>query len=44
MGRKRVVTACNAAAAVFGARVGMAATQAQTLIPGLDVRAADPER
>ena len=42
MGRKRVVTACNAAAAVFGARVGMAATQAQTLIPGLDVRAADP--
>lgn len=42
IGRKRVVTACNAAAASSGARVGMAATQAQALIPGLDVRDADP--
>ncbi|MGQ3041684.1 MAG: Y-family DNA polymerase [Brevundimonas sp.] len=42
IGRKRVVTACNAAAAASGARVGMAATQAQALIPGLDVRDADP--
>lgn len=36
------MTACNAAAAACGARVGMAATQAQALIPGLDVREADP--
>lgn len=36
------MTACNAAAAACGARVGMAATQAQALIPGLDVRDADP--
>lgn len=42
IGRKRVVTACNPAAASSGARVGMAATQAQALIPGLDVRDADP--
>ena len=42
IGRRRVVTACNAAAAGSGARVGMAATQAQALIPGLDVRDADP--
>lgn len=42
LGRKRVVTACNAAAAACGARVGMAATQAQALIPDLDVRDADP--
>ncbi|WP_066625637.1 Y-family DNA polymerase [Brevundimonas vesicularis] len=42
VGRKRIVTACNAAAAACGARVGMAATQVQALIPGLDVRDADP--
>ena len=42
LGRKRVVTACNAAAAACGARVGIAATQAQALIPDLDVRDADP--
>ena len=33
---------CNAAAAACGARVGMVATQAQALIPDLDVRDADP--
>lgn len=43
IGRKRVVTACNAAAAASGARVGMAATQVQALIPGLGVRDADPD-
>tara|TARA_R110000787_G_scaffold8398_8_gene28032 strand:- start:23678 stop:25087 length:1410 start_codon:yes stop_codon:yes gene_type:complete len=43
MGRKRVVTACNAAAAACGARVGMAATHAQALIPSLDVKDADPD-
>ncbi|PZU72471.1 MAG: nucleotidyltransferase [Brevundimonas sp.] len=42
VGRRRVVTACNAAAAASGARIGMAATQAQALIPDLDLRDADP--
>ena len=42
VGRRRVVTACNAAATASGARIGMAATQAQALIPDLDVRDADP--
>ena len=37
------MTACNAAAVACGARVGIAATQAQALIPGLDVRDADPQ-
>lgn len=42
LGRKRVVTAYNSAAATCGARIGMAATQAQALISGLNVRDADP--
>ena len=42
LGRRRVVTACNSTAAACGARVGMAATQAQALIPDLDVKDADP--
>ena len=41
-GRRRIVLAANTAALAQGARVGMAATQAQALIPGLDVRVADP--
>ena len=41
-GRRRIVLAANTAALAQGARVGMAATQAQALIPGLDVRMADP--
>lgn len=40
--RRRMVLAANTAALAHGARVGMAATQAQALIPGLDVRVADP--
>lgn len=43
VGRRRVVTAANAAALQAGARPGQAATQAQALILGLDVRDADPQ-
>lgn len=42
-GRRRVATAANAAALALGARPGMAASQVQALIPGLEVREADPE-
>lgn len=41
-GRKRVVTAVDAAARARGLRVGMPATQAQALVAGLDARDADP--
>lgn len=42
VGRRRVVTGANPAAAALGARVGQALTQAQALAPGLDIRDADP--
>ncbi len=42
-GRRRTVLAANRVAMAQGARVGMATTQAQALIPGLDVREADPK-
>lgn len=41
-GRKRVVLAVDAAAHAAGLRVGMPATKAQILVPGLLVRDADP--
>ena len=41
-GTRRVVLAANAAAERAGLRLGMPATKAQTLVPGLIVRDADP--
>ena len=41
-GRRRVVTAANAAARALGLRIGLAATQAQALVPGLIVHDAAP--
>lgn len=41
-GRRRAVIAVNAAARNLGAMPGMAVAKAQALIPGLDVREADP--
>lgn len=41
-GRKRAILAANAAAIAEGAGPGMAVAKAQALIPGLDVRDADP--
>ncbi|MBR0664452.1 DNA polymerase Y family protein [Roseomonas hellenica] len=41
-GRKRVVLAVDAAARAAGLRVGMAATQAQVLVPGLIIQDANP--
>jgi len=41
-GRRRVVVAADAAAQAAGLRVGMAATKAQVLVPGLLVQDADP--
>src|ERR1700680_1540237 len=41
-GRRRVVLARDAAAQRAGLRVGMPATKAQALVPGLIVRDADP--
>ena len=40
--RRRVVVAADAAAQAAGLRVGMAATKAQVLVPGLLVQDADP--
>ena len=42
-GRRRVVTAANTAARALGLHPGMAATQAQALVPGLLTQDADPE-
>lgn len=41
-GRCRIVTAANAAALALGARPGMAASQVQAIVPGLEIREADP--
>jgi protein ImuB len=41
-GRRRIVTAVNAAARAVGVRPGMAATQAHALVPGLVVHDATP--
>ncbi len=41
-GRRRVVLALDAAARCAGLRVGMPATKAQALVPGLIVRDAEP--
>ncbi|MEO3434469.1 DNA polymerase Y family protein [Inquilinus sp. CAU 1745] len=41
-GRRRVVLAASAAAQAAGLRVGMAATKAQALVPGLVIQDADP--
>lgn len=41
-GRRRVVVAADAAAQAAGLRVGMPATKAQALVPGLIVQDADP--
>jgi protein ImuB len=41
-GRRRVVLAADAAARRAGLRIGMPATKAQTLVPGLIVKDADP--
>lgn len=41
-GRRRIVTAVDGIAQAAGLRVGMAATQAQVLLPGVIVRDADP--
>src|SRR5690348_710946 len=42
-GRQRVVTAVDRAAQGLGLYPGMAATQAQALVPGLGTDTADPE-
>src|ERR1700729_4275825 len=41
-GRRRVVLAADAAAQAAGLRVGMPATKAQALVPGLVIQDADP--
>ena len=41
-GRRRAVLAADAAAQAAGLRVGMPATKAQVLVPGLIVKDADP--
>jgi hypothetical protein len=41
-GRRRVVLAADAAAQAAGFRVGMPATKAQVLVPGLAIQDADP--
>jgi len=41
-GRRRVVLAADAAAQAVGLRVGMPATKAQVLVPGLIIQDADP--
>ncbi len=42
-GKRRTVLAADAAAQAAGLRVGMPATKAQVLVPGLTVRNAEPE-